>query len=158
MPQLNVVVKQSKEIWKSPDGNRTIWEVVMDAEGQLVKAKTFSQAIAAVGWSGTVVSEERQGKMGPETFVKQLPKDNFGGPRQPKDEAGIKAMWAIGQAINFHDGNSEADLALISSTAADLFEMVDFIKQGKKPVQPDEIIADTDGPIDLSKVKEIFDD
>jgi len=81
MPQFNGVTKQSKEIWKSADGARTIWGVVLEVDGKQVPMKTYSQAIAVEGFSGAVESYEKPGKNGAETFVKQAPKEggSYGG-------------------------------------------------------------------------------
>ena len=158
MAELQVTTKQSDQIWKSPDGQRTIWEVGLDYKGQVLKAKTYSQAIATVGWQGTVISEERQGRNGAETFVKQAPKEGF--QRQPKDEKAISAMWAISQAIAWLDG--QESLGTVETTAKELFIMVDRVKrtvasETGKPVEGDQLF-DADGPVDLSKVKEMFND
>lgn len=75
MPTINVKTVSSQQVWASPDGQRKIHEVVMDYQGQQVKAKTYSDAIAVVGWSGDVITEERPGRNGPESFVKQPPKE-----------------------------------------------------------------------------------
>lgn len=78
MPRLeNVKITGAEEVWKSPDGQRTIHEVTFDYEGHPMKAKTYSSAIAAIGWSGTLESYEMEGKGGrpSQTFVKQPPKE-----------------------------------------------------------------------------------
>jgi hypothetical protein len=38
----------SKQIWQSPDGNRTIWEVMGALDGQPVTTKTYSSKIASL--------------------------------------------------------------------------------------------------------------
>jgi hypothetical protein len=82
MPRLNVTTKSANQVWASPDGQRAIFELVLDYAGKQFKAKTYSKAIATVGWSGEVETEERAGKFGPETFVKQPQKaGGFGGNR-----------------------------------------------------------------------------
>lgn len=76
MPQVQVKVTGSEKVWSSPDGQRTIHKVTLDHDGQELTAKTFSDAIAVVGWSGTVMTEDRPTKSGgTETFVKQPPKE-----------------------------------------------------------------------------------
>lgn len=66
-----VTTKAANQTWQSPDGQRKLYEVGLDHGGKLFKAKTYSGQIATVGWSGDVETEERAGKFGPETFVKQ---------------------------------------------------------------------------------------
>lgn len=79
MPILNnVSTKSAKQIWQSPDGQKTIFEVVLDYNGQEMSAKTYSGAIARDGWSGDIESYDKQGRNGSETFVKQAPKEDGG--------------------------------------------------------------------------------
>lgn len=113
MPIIEVTTKVSRQVWKSPDGQRKIYELQLEYEGQPVVAKTYSDQIATVGWQGKVDTYEKPGRSGLETFVKQPPKEGGwdGSQRQsststassksnysPKDEAAIKAMWAIDKA------------------------------------------------------------
>lgn len=81
MPIISVTTKVATQVWASPDGQRKIYELQLDYAGQPVKAKTYSDAIATVGWSGTVETYEKAGRNGVETFVKQPPKEggSFGG-------------------------------------------------------------------------------
>lgn len=156
MSQLSVTTKQSNEVWSK--GDRTIWDVVLDYNGKLVKAKTFSQTISRVGWQGLVITDERPGRDGePQTFVKQPPKDD-GFKAQPKDEKAISAMWSIGQAIAFHSDN--ASLNTIEETAKELFLMVDRVKatQVTDKVEVADRLYDADGPVDFSKLTEVFDE
>jgi hypothetical protein len=78
MPTLTVTTKTARQVWASPDGQRVIYEVGLDYNGNLLKGKTYSNAIAAPGWSGVVESYEKQGRNGVETFVKQPPKEQGG--------------------------------------------------------------------------------
>lgn len=75
MPQFEATVKAARQVWASPDGQKTISEVILDVGGNEVRAKTYSDAIAREGWSGTVETYEKQGRNGVETFVKQPPKE-----------------------------------------------------------------------------------
>lgn len=80
MPTLDVTTKSANSVWKSPDGQREIFEVELDYQGTIMKAKTYSKDISGAGWTGSVETYEKQGKMGAETFVKQPQKEgNFGG-------------------------------------------------------------------------------
>ncbi len=77
MPTFNTKTTSSKQIWASPDGQRVIFEVTLDYQGQPFTAKTYSKDISNVGWSGEVETYEKQGQRGSETFVKQSPKEGF---------------------------------------------------------------------------------
>lgn len=78
MPQFQTTTTASRSVWKSPDGQREIFEVTLDHDGQPVTGKTYSKDISVIGWSGTVETYEKEGRNGAETFVKQPPKE-FGG-------------------------------------------------------------------------------
>ena len=103
MPTLNVKTVSSEQVWKSPDGQRTIYKVVLDYNGQQMTAKTFSGAIAAQGWSGEVLTEERPGRNGSETFVKQPPKEggSFSGGYSPATKAAGPAQAPKREFDNF---------------------------------------------------------
>lgn len=145
--------KESRSVWKSPDGQREIHEVVLDYEGKPVTAKTYSHDIAVVGWQGTVESYEKQGRNGTETFVKQPPKEGGGygggntaqtgspgnrGSYQAKDEKAIQAMWAIGQSVQLlrSETEKEYEIGSIELFAQELFAMVDRVKATPQDVDP----------------------
>lgn len=71
MPLLQATTKDAQQVWASPDGAKAIWQIALDINGTIVKAKTYSKAISVPGWNGEVESYEKQGKFGSETFVKQ---------------------------------------------------------------------------------------
>lgn len=156
MPQFEVTTKSSNTVWKSPDGQRAIFEVTLDYQGQDVLAKTYSKDIAVAGWTGTVETYEKYGINGAETFVKQPQKEGGyqgsggGGGKpayQPKDEKAIKAMWAIGQAITWLNGTPREDsesIGLIEALANDLFNMVDKVKNQEVVVQDADTISKED--------------
>lgn len=79
MPQMNVKTISAENVWSTPDGSKTIYKLMLDYDGRQVSAKTYSNAIATVGWSGTVETYEKQGRQGAETFVKQPQKEWSGG-------------------------------------------------------------------------------
>ena len=81
MPQFdNVKTVSSEQVWQQ--GDKTIWKLGLDIDGQQMEAKTYSKAIAQVGWSGSVESYEKQGRYGVETFVKQPQREGgYGGAR-----------------------------------------------------------------------------
>lgn len=138
------VTKRATEVWKSPDGARVLYEVVVEVNGKLVKAKTWSAKIAQPGFTGDLESYQKEGRDGTETFVKQKPKEGYGGGggRQPKDEAAIKAMWAIGQSIQFN--GADASMGDIETGAETLFDMVDRVKTHTtdQTVMPLDTVAD----------------
>lgn len=174
MPQITgVTTKAIKQVWQSPDGQRTINEVTMDYQGKLFKANTFSNDIATIGWSGDVESYEKDGRNGSQTFVKQAPKEggwsggqaSTGGQTSgkssytPKDEKAIQAMWAIGQSIAAHSGAADMDTADLSSVegyAKELFEMVDRVKTGESTAEVAGTVTDADGPLDLTLMDEVL--
>lgn len=186
MPRFNVTTKTGNSVWKSPDGQREIFEVTLDYNGQEVKAKTYSKDIPVVGWSGEIETYEKEGRNGSETFVKQPPKEDGypspAGSRQssigggssytPRDDSHIKAQWAIGQSVIVHNETtdlSSADLESVESLAVELFKMVDRVKaspadeavQGPSdaPAVPDEIheVTGDEMPEDfLKNIDEIF--
>lgn len=71
---------------------------------------------------------------------------------QPKDEAAIKAMWAIGQAIALTNPHAKASdpIARLESVAKELFDMVDRVK-----TDPMENVS-SDGTAELPPV-EVYD-
>lgn len=178
MPSFKTTTKQSNSVWKSPDGQREIFEVVLDYEGQPVKAKTYSKDISTVGWEGTVDTYEKSGKNGSETFVKQPPKEDgqYGGQAStagrtgsnyvPKDEKAIQAMWAIGQSVQAHNGSDGLDvteLASVEALAVELNAMVIRVKGEERnettTTTADVVIDDIPaGPIDMSDIDALFPD
>jgi hypothetical protein len=113
---MRVTTVKSEQIWQSPDGKRTIWEVTLQGapgEGEY-RLKTYSEVIAKEGWSGEV--EDYLNPKG-EKFVRQ-PKHDFtgnpgrGGNYQPRDDDAIRAQWSIGRAVDTIDWKDpELDLA-----------------------------------------------
>lgn len=167
MPELQMTTKTAKEVWRSPDGQRVLYQLGLEYQGKPVTAKTYSREVATPGWSGVLQTREEQGKYGVETFVRQPPKENVpsstgqtaqGGTARsgytPKDEKAIQAMWAIGQAVQVtiatYKGKDPS--GTIEALAKELFVMVDRVKVGAEPLpeEPDEIIPVTDDPVDLS--------
>lgn len=179
MPRFNVTTVEGKKIWESPDGQRKIYEVVLDVgNGKTAKAKTYSEAIARNGFNGEVETYEKENRSGGvDTFVKQPPKEGggYGGSStssggstsrqsyQPKDEAAIKAMWAIGQATTVVTGAgipfSEKEFyPSVETVATNLFGLVDRVKTGEAPqdtvhdVPPEDItVEDLGEAMDLGE-------
>lgn len=143
MPIFKLKTTQAEKVWASPDGKIKIFKLTMDYNGKPLDAKTYSEAIATVGFEGEVETYEKQGRNGVETFIKQVQKEGEYGARPgrtsyvPKDEKAISAMWAIGQAINVAANSKEGYLIdpkakdwelNIENIAQKLFLMVDRVK------------------------------
>lgn len=95
---------------------------------------------------------------------------NTGMARQPKDEAAIKAMWAIGQSVQVALGKGKTfDTKDIEAVANELFGMVDRVKspqastsvektEAKSPLSEDDFQKalgdsfDETGDIDVSQI------
>ena len=91
MPIFNAEVQNSQSVWKSPDGQREIFEVNLLVNGKAVTAKTYSNDIAQAGFSGELESYEKPGKNGSQMFVRQAPKENsFGGGAPAQKSFGSK--------------------------------------------------------------------
>jgi hypothetical protein len=175
MPIMTLKTTGSKQVWASADGKIKIFELNLEYEGKPVKAKTYSAAIATIGWEGEVETYEKEGRNGVETFVKQPPKEDgtYGNSTQtnsqqsgrssytPKDEKAIQSMWAIGQAVQLTIATYKGSDALgaIEGMANELYGLVEIIKNGRKveiETIPDVVHPVTDDPIDLSQVEEAF--
>lgn len=78
MPTINATVKQAKQVWASPDGQKKIFKLVLDVDGGDMDASSYSEAVAKVGWTGELDTYEKEGKYGTETFVRQPKKEGFG--------------------------------------------------------------------------------
>jgi hypothetical protein len=122
----------SEQVWQSPDGQKTIWNVVLegleaDAKGHQYPLKTFSSKIAEVGFEGDVESYANQRG---DRFVKQAPKA-VAGPYQGRDDSAIKAQWAIGQAIALTSATMDKksiNMKIIEDYAKQLFATVSRVK------------------------------
>lgn len=124
----------SQQVWQSPDGKRTIWEVQLQAEdGSDYKLKTYSPQIAQMGFKGQVKSYlNRFG----ERFVRQMEepaeaKTAAGGHGYGRDDNAIKAQWAIGQAINLASvkmPKEDITMPVIEEYAKQLYATVTRVK------------------------------
>lgn len=120
----------SEQVWQSPDGQKTIWHVVVEADGKQYPLKTFSSKIAVVGFEGDIESYTNQRG---DRFVKQVHKAPAaaGTGYQGRDDAAIKAQWAIGQAIALTSATMDKksiNLKLIEDYAKQLFATVSRVK------------------------------
>jgi hypothetical protein len=122
---------QSEQVWQSPDGQKTIWNVVIEADGKQYPLKTFSGKVAEVGFEGEVESYTNQRG---DRFVKQLPKPathEAAGKGYSRDDAAIKAQWAIGQAIAYLTAvmdKKAVNMQLIEDYAKQLYATVSRVK------------------------------
>ena len=118
---------KSEQVWQSPDGQKTIWEVVLEADGKQYPLKTFSAKVAEVGFEGDVESYLNQRG---DRFVKQVPTAKPGGGYS-RDDAAIRAQWAIGQAIALTSATMDKkaiNLQIIEDYAKQLFATVSRVK------------------------------
>ena len=119
---------RSERVWQSPDGEKTIWDVVLEAEGKEYPLKTFSTKIAEVGFEGEVESYVNQRG---DRFVKQVPQPQKSGGGYSRDDAGIRAQWAIGQAIALTSATMDKKaitMQIIEDYAKQLFATVSRVK------------------------------
>lgn len=122
-----------EQVWQSPDGQKTIWEVALKAEGgNEYRLKTYSEKIAQMGFEGEV--ESYLNKHG-DRFVRQAMRSPR--PGYQRDEDSIRAQWAIGQAINLASvkmDKAQITLPVIEEYAKQLFATVSRVKG--EPVTP----------------------
>lgn len=117
----------SEKIWQSPDGQKSIWEVLLDADGKEYKLKTFSPRISQIGFEGEI--ESYVNPRG-DRFVKQKATRSSANNR---DQNVIRAQWAIGQSIALAAATFKKEaitLDAIKDKAHELYAMVDRIKNG----------------------------
>lgn len=124
MPQLQVTTKTADRVWASPDGQRVIYKLTLDYKGSEVTAKTYSQSIATVGWSGTVETYEKSGSKGIETFVKQPPKEGgFIPQQQGSRQSGFGAGGSRPDSNNFTMYLSYVKDIAVALIAADRYSL-----------------------------------
>lgn len=117
----------SEQVWQSPDAQKTIWNVNLTADGKEYALKTFSAKVAEVGFEGEVESYVNQRG---DRFVKQVPAANKAGG-YVRDDAGIRAQWAIGQAIALTSVTMDKktiNMQVIEDYAKQLFATVSRVK------------------------------
>lgn len=115
------------QVWKSPDGQKTIWQVILQAnDGNTYSLKTYSPKISMLGFEGDV--ESYVNNRG-DRFVRQAIKE-----KQPVDasrDSSIRAQWAIGQAIALASATMDKqkiNMQVIEKYAKDLFATVSRVK------------------------------
>jgi hypothetical protein len=119
---------ESEQVWQAPDKAKTIWNVTLESGGKQYPLKTYSEKIAQVGFEGDVESYVNQRG---DRFVKQIAKQQGGFKGQPRDDAAIKAQWAIGQAIALASATmdkSTITMKVIENYAKQLYATVSRVK------------------------------
>lgn len=129
----------SEQVWQSADGQRTIWDVTLKAaeDSKEYKLKTYSKTIGTVGWEGEARSYinprgERFARIVGDDKTDSNNTHGSGG----RDDAAIKAQWAIGQAVALFNTTNENTVLhegdeatrMIQETATVLFNMVTKVK------------------------------
>jgi hypothetical protein len=134
---MQVKTTNVEQLWQSTDGKRTIWEVVLkDQGGSEYRLKTYSPAIASLGFNGEVESYfARSG----DRFVRQKrpAAATAKATGYQRDDNAIRAQWAIGQAINLAAvkmDKTQITLPVIEEYAKELFATVSRVKG--EPVTP----------------------
>lgn len=131
--------------WTSPDGEKHIWNITVQNldSNQVLQCKTWEQVLAVAGYRGEIETYDKVDKRGINETWASPPRPQRQGGYQgksnyvPRDDAAIKAMWAIGQAVATYqptvaaNGPSGMHIADIELYAIDLFNMVDRVKTGK---------------------------
>lgn len=127
---MQVKTTNSEQVWQSPDGQKTIWEVTLKADGgNEYRLKTYSEAVAQLGFEGEV--ESYLNNRG-ERFVRQKLAKKAGA--YGRDDDAIRAQWAIGQAINLASVKMDKEqitLPVIEEYAKELFATVSRVKGDK---------------------------
>lgn len=171
MPQFQATVIDSKQVWASPDGQRTMFEVTMQVNGQTVVAKTWSGAVSKIGWSGQLESYDKANNQGgTDTFVKQPQKEGgfggkSGGAKFEKDPFTMYLSYAKDVAVAMlKDGKLDEDaygkvLEAVLSGGQALFagrpsEKTDAPLPTQQPV--DDVHTVTDEPIDMKSLNDLF--
>lgn len=112
-----------KQVWQSPDGQKTIWDVLIEADNKQYPLKTYSRTIAERGFEGEVESYVNQRG---DRFVRQVVKST------PENrESSIRAQWAIGQAIALASATMDKKaitMPVIEKYAKELFATVSRVK------------------------------
>lgn len=126
-----VTTIDSEQIWQSPDGQKTIWQVLLQTkDNHTYSLKTYSSKIAQIGFEGDI--ESYVNKRG-DRFVRQMVKDKQPAATTSRDSS-IRAQWAIGQAIALASATmdkSKITMPVIEKYAKELFTTVSRVKGEK---------------------------
>lgn len=136
MPKFNgrvVAVENNGEpVWQSPDGQRKLWKVTVDVNGNQAEVSTFSGKLAQVGFNGEMESYERTNNQGGnDTFVKQPQQEQPAGGYRGNSGSGFKAAAPRDNFTMYLSYSKDIAVALIGqgiipSDAA----FADLLKQG----------------------------
>ncbi len=146
---MKVRIVDSKQVWKSPDGQRILWNVAYQTEdGRTVNAKTYSQPIGeGLDQEKDIVEYTKPGRDGnEERFIKLAPKEGGysggggGGGRSEKDSEGMAWGNALTNAITFTLAVAErlggdVDVAKLRSDVIDNATYFFENRPDKKPAQ-----------------------
>jgi hypothetical protein len=167
MPVFTAKVTGAQQVWASPDGQRVINEVTLDVDGNPVKAKTYSKALS-VGWSGQLESYEKDGKYGPETYVKQPAKEGgFGGGQRgggrESDHFTMYLSYAkdimVARIAAGHVSEKTEPSTIIDRVVTDAYLLYQARPGAEqKPAEPakDEVHVVPDEPMDLKSLNDLF--
>jgi hypothetical protein len=126
---MQVRTTDSKQVWQSPDGEKTIWEVTLKGEdNKEYGLKTYSQAIGELGFWGDVETYVNQRG---DRFVRQVIKKQPATVGGDSRDLSIRAQWAIGQAIALTSATMDKKaitMNVIEKYAKDLFASVSRVK------------------------------
>lgn len=123
-----VKTTDTRQVWQSPDGEKTIWEVTLKGDdNKEYGLKTFSPAIGTLGFRGDVETYVNQRG---DRFVRQTVKKQPAVAGDSRDMS-IRAQWAIGQAIALASATMDKkaiSMSVIETYAKDLFASVSRVK------------------------------
>lgn len=123
---MQITTSESKEIWKSPDGTRKIWEIsYLNEAGTPIKRKTYSRTISQQGWTGQVEEYEKEGRVGIEVFVRQPVQE---GNHYGKAPLPGQTPLPVGAMVDMAELNKSID------RLAELVEQLASVKEGQKQV------------------------
>ena len=128
---MQVKTTHSEQVWQSPDGQKSIWEVTLKGDGgNEDRLKTYSEAIAQLGFEGEVESYlNGRGERFARQKVTRKARSGYS-----RDDDAIRAQWAIGKAIDLAAvkmAKEQITLPVIEEYAKELFATVTRVKGEK---------------------------
>jgi hypothetical protein len=146
LPNVEATTIYSKEIWRKGEGSnaRVIYEVTLgfnrDGEDRQIIAKTYSQAIANVGFKGEVQFYEKDNNGKIDYFAKQVPKEggwSGGGGGGGNRGGGNKGRGNEDNYTMYLSYAKDIAVALLSNTSVGLDEenykeVLGFVDRGGK--------------------------
>lgn len=166
MPILKVKTVESKVGWTNPNNPDMVsYDLVIDVGGKKAEARTYSKAVAEVGFDGEVETYEKNDH----TYLKQkqreggfAPRGSYGSRPTKDNSDGQRQGMCINNAANFVNASEDRkDLTPVMWAervwryANALYALGDLTKdQGEKL---DEVVdVDDSKPLDLSDIEDIF--